>query len=207
MSDPEIPDRGYNTKDVAEIPPPPKKKSFLRRHWGKLTLAAVVGIPTAVQLARSYAALAFTYSSGDRIGYVQKLSRKGWVCKTWEGELQISNIPGSAPVLFQFTVRSDSVARAIQAAEGRQVSLSYEEHPGIPLSCFGDTPYFVTGVRMTNPQPGYLGLPRLPPPPLRTARAPPGCVRRPPTCRRPASPRPPVHRANPGFINSSALFS
>jgi hypothetical protein len=159
MSDPEIPDRGYNTKDVAEIPPPPKKKSFLRRHWGKLTLAAVVGIPTAVQLARSYAALAFTYSSGDRIGYVQKLSRKGWVCKTWEGELQISNIPGSAPVLFQFTVRSDSVARAIQAAEGRQVSLSYEEHPGIPLSCFGDTPYFVTGVRMTNPQPGYLGLP------------------------------------------------
>lgn len=158
MSDPEIPDRGYNTKDVAEVPPP-KKKSFLRRHWGKLAIVTIVGVPTAVQLARSYAALAFTYSSGDRIGYVQKLSRKGWVCKTWEGELQISNIPGSAPVLFQFTVRSDSVARAIQAAEGRQVSLSYEEHPGIPLSCFGDTQYFVTGVRVTNPQPGYPGLP------------------------------------------------
>ncbi len=158
MPDPEIPDRGYNTQDVAEVPPP-RKKSFLRRHWGKLTIAAIVGIPTAVQLARSYAALAFTYSSGDRIGYVQKLSRKGWICKTWEGDLQISNIPGSAPVVFAFTVRSDSVAKAIQAAEGRQVSLSYEEHPGIPLSCFGDTQYFVTGVRVTNPQPGYPGLP------------------------------------------------
>ena len=117
MADPEIPDRGYNTKDVAEVAAP-KRKSFARRHWGKLALAAILGIPSAVQLARSYAALAFTYSTGDRIGYVQKLSRKGWVCKTWEGELQISNIPGSAPVLFYFTVRDDSIAAAIQGAEG-----------------------------------------------------------------------------------------
>jgi hypothetical protein len=153
MSDPEIPDRGYNTKDVAAVPPA-KPQSFKRRHWGKLTLAALVLIPTGVQLARSYAALAFTYSSGDRIGYVQKLSKKGWLCKTWEGELQISNIPGSAPVLFNFTVRDDSVARAIQGVEGKQVALSFEQHPGIPLSCFGDTEYFVTGVRAINPQPG-----------------------------------------------------
>lgn len=158
MPDPEIPDRGYTTKDVAEVPPP-RKKRFLRRHWGKLTIAALVGIPTAVQLGRSYAALAFTYSSGDRIGYVQKLSRKGWICKTWEGELQISNIPGSAPVLFLFTVRNDSVARAIQAAEGRQVALTFEQHPGIPLSCFGDTEYFITGVRVVNPQPAFPGFP------------------------------------------------
>lgn len=163
MSDPEIPDRGYTTKDVAEVAAP-KKKSFTRRHWGKLTVAALVGIPSAVQLARSYAALAFTYSSGDRIGYVQKLSRKGWVCKTWEGELQISNIPGSAPVLFYFTVRSDSVARAIQGAEGRQVALSFEQHPGIPLSCFGDTEYFISGVRVVNPQPGLPGATPTPTP-------------------------------------------
>ncbi len=154
MPDPEIPERGYTTKDVAEVEAP-KKKSFARRHWGKLAIAALVGIPTGVQFARSYAALAFTYSSGDRIGYVQKLSRKGWVCKTWEGELQISNIPGSAPVLFYFTVRSDSVAKAIQGAEGRQVALSFEQHPGIPLSCFGDTEYFISGVRIVNPQPGF----------------------------------------------------
>jgi hypothetical protein len=157
MPDPEIPDRGYSTKDVAEVLAP-KKQSFGRRHWGKLTIAALIGIPTIVQLARSYAALAYTYSSGDRVGYVQKLSRKGWVCKTWEGELQISNIPGSAPVLFYFTVRGDSIARAIQAAEGKQVALTFEQHPGIPLSCFGDTEYFVNAVRTINPQPGYPAL-------------------------------------------------
>jgi hypothetical protein len=171
MPDPEIPDRGYNTKDVAEVPAP-KKKSFLRRHWGKLSLLAIVGIPTAVQLARSYAALAFTYSSGDRVGYVQKLSKKGWVCKTWEGELQISNIPGSAPVLFHFTVRGDSVADLITRAEGRQVALTFEQHPGIPLSCFGDTEYFVTALREINPQPGAPAtapaVPATPVPPATT---------------------------------------
>lgn len=158
MPDSEIPDRGYNTRDVAEVTAP-KRKSFARRHWGKLTIAALVGIPTLVQVARSYLALAYTYSTGDRVGYVQKLSRKGWVCKTWEGELQISNIPGSAPVLFNFTARADSIARAIQAAEGKQVALTFEQHPGIPLSCFGETEYFVTEVRVISPQPGYPGLP------------------------------------------------
>ena len=152
MPDPDIPERGYNTKDVDAVSIP-KKQSFKRRHWGKISLATIVLVPTVVQLARSYAALAFTYSSGDRIGYVQKLSKKGWVCKTWEGELQISNIPGSAPVLFHFTVRSDPIAAAITAAEGRQVALSFEQHPGVPLSCFGDTEYFVSGVRPLNPQP------------------------------------------------------
>ncbi len=163
-SDPEIPDRGYDTKDVAQQVEPPKSKSFRRRHWGKLLVLAVVGIPTVVQVARSYAALAFTYSSGDRIGYVQKLSKKGWVCKTWEGELQISSIPGSAPVLFNFTVRGDSLAQAIQAAEGRQVALHFEQHPGIPLSCFGDTEYFVSGVRPLASQPTLPGLPSMEPP-------------------------------------------
>mgnify|MGYP000138431513 CR=1 FL=1 len=183
MSDPEIPDRGYSTKDVAEVIAP-KKQSFKRRHWGKLTIAALVGIPTIVQLARSYAALAYTYSTGDRVGYVQKLSRKGWVCKTWEGELQISNIPGSAPVLFHFTVRSDSVAHAIQKSEGKQVALTFEQHPGVPLSCFGDTEYFITEVRAINPQPGYPGLPTpsvpesTPIPPVTPKPAQPGAIPR-----------------------------
>ncbi|MBK6487559.1 MAG: hypothetical protein IPF98_11925 [Gemmatimonadetes bacterium] len=157
MTDPEIPDRGYTTSDVAAVPP--ARRSFVRRHWGKLTLAVIVLVPAGVQLIRSYAALAFTYSTGDRIGYVQKLSKKGWLCKTWEGELQISNIPGSAPVLFDFTVRDDSLARAIQATEGKQIAVTYDQHPGIPLSCFGETEYFVTAVRTLNPQPGLPGVP------------------------------------------------
>ena len=171
-SDPEIPDRGYNTSDVTQQREPKKPQSFKRRHWGKLLLLAIVGLPTGVQLARAYAALAFTYSSGDRIGYVQKLSKKGWLCKTWEGELQISSIPGSAPVLFHFTVRGDSLSQAIQATEGRQVALHFEQHPGVPLSCFGDTEYFVSGVRMLNPQPGLPGLPASPPVPAPPADAP-----------------------------------
>jgi hypothetical protein len=123
------------------------RRGFLRTHWGKLTLVAVVLVPATLFAIWSAITLAFTFSAGERVGYVQKLSRKGWVCKTWEGELQMSNIPGSAPILFQFSVRSDSLARAIEAIAGRRVSLSYEEHPGVPTSCFGETPYFVTGVR------------------------------------------------------------
>ncbi|MEO6446320.1 MAG: hypothetical protein ABIZ91_12695 [Gemmatimonadaceae bacterium] len=163
-SDREIPDRGYNTSDVAQQSPPPPRKGFIRRHWGKLLLLAIVGIPTSIQLIRSYAALAFTYSSGDRVGYVQKLSKKGWLCKTWEGELQISNIPGSAPILFEFTIRSDSLAHAIQQSEGHQVALQFEQHPGIPLSCFGDTEYFISGVRKVRQPSDFPLQPGLAPP-------------------------------------------
>lgn len=144
--DPDIPVRELNTEDVASIKNE-KKPGFARRNWGKLTLLTLIGVPTLALVAWSYAALAYTYSAGNRVGFVQKLSNKGYVCKTWEGELQISNIPGSAPTLFAFTVRDDSVARAIEAVMGKQVELQYEEHPGVPLSCFGETAYFVVGVR------------------------------------------------------------
>ena len=123
------------------------RRSFLRRHWGKVTIASVILVPALVFTIWAGIALSFTYSSGDRVGYVQKLSRKGWICKTWEGELQMSNIPGSAPILFQFTVRSDSLARAIEAIAGKRVSLSYEQHIGVPTTCFGETEYFVNAVR------------------------------------------------------------
>jgi hypothetical protein len=141
------------TSEPAPRPEEPQKeyleprRSFLRRHWGKVTIAALVLVPALVFTIWAGVALSYSYSSGERVGYVQKLSRKGWLCKTWEGELQLSNIPGSAPILFQFSIRSDSLARAIEALAGRQVSLHYEQHPGVPSSCFGETEYFVTGVR------------------------------------------------------------
>jgi hypothetical protein len=147
-----MPDNTGNVHDEglaasATIVPPPRR-SFLRRHWGKLALGAIVLIPSGILLIWSAISLGFSYSSGERVGYVQKLSHKGWLCKTWEGELQMINVPGSTPILFAFSVRSDSIARAIEAAAGKQVSLRYEEHRGVPTSCFGDTNYYVTGVRV-----------------------------------------------------------
>lgn len=135
------------TGDVSPAPDAKPRKSFKRRHWGKLTLLAVVGVPTVVLVGWSYAALAYTYSSGTRVGYMQKLSRKGWLCKTWEGELQMAALPGTAPVVFNFTVRNDSLAKVLEGAMSGRVELQYDEHPGIPLLCFGETEYFLSGVK------------------------------------------------------------
>jgi hypothetical protein len=144
----EYPERGYTTQDVEVLRTQPvPRKSFLRRHWGKLTIAAFLVIPTVVFWIWAGIALGYTYSSGQRVGYVQKLSRRGWVCKTWEGELAMSNVPGSMPEKFYFSVRDDSIARLINSTEGRRVSLQYEQHVNVPSSCFGDTEYFVVGVR------------------------------------------------------------
>ena len=94
-----------------------------------------------------FAALKFVYSRGERAGYVQKLSRKGWIIKTWEGELAMVNIPGAMQERFPFTVRSDSLAAVMTKSMGSQVSLTYEEHRGVPGTCFGETNYFVTSIR------------------------------------------------------------
>ena len=123
---------------------------------GLLALVVLVlGIWTLITLN-------YTYSSGERAGYVQKISEKGWVCKTWEGEIAMANLPGAMPEIFAFSVRDDAIAQQISALAGQRVSLTYDEHPGIPTSCFGDTPYFV--VRVT-PITDALPLPATPPPP------------------------------------------
>lgn len=140
------------TETAPEAPAPPgKKQGFFRRHWLATSVTALVALPAFVFTVWAGVALSFSYSEGTRTGFVQKLSRKGWVCKTWEGEMAMTAQPGVAPTLFSFTVRSDSVAQAITAVEGRQVTLTYEEHQGVPSSCFGETGHFVTGVRAVNP--------------------------------------------------------
>jgi hypothetical protein len=94
-----------------------------------------------------YIALNWSYSSGERAGFLQKVSHKGWICKTWEGELSLVAMPGSAPEKFLFTVRDDAVAQKVSAAAGKRVTLNYEQHKGLPSSCFGDTEYFVVDVK------------------------------------------------------------
>jgi hypothetical protein len=92
----------------------------------------------------------WSYSSGERAGWVQKLSKKGWLCKTWEGELSLVSMPGAAPEKFIFTVWDDTVAEKITAVMGKRVSLSYDEKVGLPTSCFGETRSYVTGVRVQD---------------------------------------------------------
>ena len=94
-----------------------------------------------------YIALNWSYSSGERAGFLQKVSHKGWVCKTWEGELSLVAMPGSAPEKFLFTVRDEAVAQKVSDAAGKRVTLNYEQHKGLPSSCFGDTEYFVIDVK------------------------------------------------------------
>jgi hypothetical protein len=148
--DEDYPERGYNTKDVEALRGSEPKKSFLRRHWGKLLLSAVVGIPVIGMALWTTIAMAFVYSTGERVGYIQKFSQKGWICKTYEGEIAMVNLPGQIANTFQFSVRDDSVVALIRKAEGRRVAISYEEHRGVPTACFGETNYFVKGVRVVG---------------------------------------------------------
>jgi hypothetical protein len=92
--------------------------------------------------------LTYNYSDGERAGYIQKLSRKGWVCKTWEGELSMINYPGAAPEIFHFSVRDAKMAKDIEAVVGKRVALRYEQHINVPTRCFGETEYFITGLRV-----------------------------------------------------------
>lgn len=152
-------------------PPAPKRGSFLRRHWGKLTLLGIVLVPVLVLTLWSWITLAYTYSSGERVGYVQKLSKKGWLCKTWEGELAMANLPGTMPQLFNFSVRDDAVAEQIESFGGQPVAISYKQHRGVPFNCFGETEYFVEGVRPVS-APSLRGT--IPPP--SPVQAPPAVV-------------------------------
>ena len=147
--DEQYPDRGYNTQDVEALrDSPPPKKGLARRHWGKLLATVLVVLPVLGLTLWTVIAMAFSYSSGERVGYIQKFSEKGWLCKTYEGEIAMINLPGQIANTFQFTVRSDSIAAVINKAQGQRVALSYEQHKGVPTSCFGETEYFVKGVRV-----------------------------------------------------------
>jgi len=121
-----------------------------------------VALPLLVLLALLtlyfWAALTWNYSSGERAGWVQKLSHKGWLCKTWEGELALVSLPGTTPEKFLFTIRDEAVAAQVTKAMGRRVSLHYDEKVGLPGSCFGDTRYYVTGLAVSEEIPLAAGV-------------------------------------------------
>ena len=92
--------------------------------------------------------LNWSYSKGERIGYIQKFSEKGWLCKTWEGELQMLPIAGALPEKFVFSVRDKSVVTKINSSLGKKLSLYYEQHKGLPTTCLGESEYFAVDARI-----------------------------------------------------------
>jgi hypothetical protein len=102
--------------------------------------------------------LNWNYSSGERAGWVQKFSKKGWLCKTWEGEMAMVTMPGANPEKFLFTVWDDAVAQQVNRVMGKRVTLHYDEKVGLPTSCFGETRHFVTGVAAVDEIPLGPGI-------------------------------------------------
>jgi hypothetical protein len=131
-----------------EPAPPPADGRPPRRRWNwKLILGVVILTPILLFSLYTAVVLNWAYSEGDRSGVMYKLSRKGWICKTWEGELNLT--PGAAaPTIWNFTIRDDAVAKQINEAMGKEVALHYTEHLGVPTNCFGETRYFVDGFRL-----------------------------------------------------------
>lgn len=144
-------DPSSDPEPAAEDRPPPPLPPR-RRWWHRWRLILVLVLLTPVVLATLFTlvTLTWTYSNGQRAGYLQKFSRKGWLCKTWEGELAMTTVPGVAPTIWEFTVRDDAAARQLNLALGRRVILFYREHRGIPSRCFGETNFFVDSARIVK---------------------------------------------------------
>jgi len=143
-------------------------------------LSAVLFLLAALVAVYFWAAVSWSYSSGERAGWVQKFSKKGWVCKTWEGELALVSLPGSVPEKFLFTIHDEAVAARVTQHVGKRVALHYEEKVGLPTTCFGDTRYFVSNVTLSDEIPIATGVvvptraasAPLPPAPVAPAPAP-----------------------------------
>ena len=104
------------------------------RRLALLVLLILVGLGLWTWLT-----LAWAYSDGERAGVLQRFSHKGWVCKTYEGEIAFYYgggqylAPGTSPQMWEFSVRDKTVAAQLDKAVGHRVQLHYTEHRGVPL--------------------------------------------------------------------------
>jgi hypothetical protein len=143
------PTRTHSTPSIdtgAPLSTSPGQKQKGKGKWKITAVLLLLVLPLAAFALWVTITLNYTYADGSRAGYVQKFSNKGFVCKTWEGELSMANGPNMMPELFKFSVRDDKVAKEIESLSGRQVKLSYEQHLGVPTKCFGETEYYVNKV-------------------------------------------------------------
>jgi hypothetical protein len=152
------PSRTYTDPSISTggpLSPAPKPKG--KGKWKITAVLFLVVLPLAAFALWVTIALNFSYASGERAGFVQKLSNKGWICKTWEGELALANGPNVMPEIFRFTVRDDKVAESINNSLGKQVKLTYAQHKGVPTQCFGETEYFVEAMQVIGAAPPASG--------------------------------------------------
>lgn len=123
---------------------PDKKRRFRWKRWFFGFILLVIALFSLY----TWFTLAWSYSTGERAGYVQNFSKRGILFKTWEGELAMVATPGAMPEKFYFSVPRDSIAALINQTLGRRVALVYEQHVGVPMTWFGETGYFVVGVKV-----------------------------------------------------------
>lgn len=129
---------------MTEPAPAPSRRGLKRKT--KLVLVGILLAPIALFVLYTWMTLTWSYSEGERAGILQKFSQKGWICKTYEGELAMTSVPGVMPIIWDFSVRDDAVAQQMRDAIGKHVALHYTEHRGVPGTCFGETNYFVDSV-------------------------------------------------------------
>jgi hypothetical protein len=132
--------------DMMTLPPLPSAAGL----WLKRFLLFLIVTPIVLTALYLVFALNWSYADGERAGYLQKLSRKGWICKTYEGQLAMSSVPGLAPIMWNFSVSDEAVAKKINAQLGKKIVLHYREYRNLPTDCFGETAYFVDAVVSTE---------------------------------------------------------
>jgi hypothetical protein len=121
------------------------RRGFKTYLWGGVAAAILVTVLYTLFI------LWWSFSEGERAGVLQKFSERGWVCKTYEGELAQYVVGGVAPQIWHFSVRDEAVVEQLHKAVGQQVRIHYSEHPGLPTDCFGETDYFADGVEIMAP--------------------------------------------------------
>jgi len=138
---------------MADTTPPAAAAAPPKRHWRtktKLILFGMLASPILLFALYTVMTLSWTYSDGYRAGILQKFSHRGWICKTYEGEIAQAVVAGVSPLIWNFTVRDARVAQQLDSLLGRRVSLHYKEHRGVPTTCFGHTGYFVDSVSVVH---------------------------------------------------------
>lgn len=122
-----------------------QKKSRIGR-YALVVLALLILLP----ILWTWFTLSWAYSEGERAGVLQKFSKKGWLCKTYEGELAQYVVGGVAPQIWHFSTRDEQLAAELSKAVGQQIRLHYSEHRGVPTNCFAETPYFAQRFELAN---------------------------------------------------------